>query len=144
MIGMITLIAVVVVLAGIVGFVIWRRRMPAMLNTEFYQERWHELQKLLRDKAQWAQAIIDADQLLDNALKKKKFRGRSMGERLVKAQRLFSDNDSVWFGHKLKAKIDSEPDLKLKEKEVKQALLGIRQALKDVGALPSGQPGNQK
>ncbi len=59
-----------------------------------------------------------------------------MGERLVQAQHLLSDNDGVWFGHKLRAKIETDPAAKLKEKEVKSALVGIRQALKDLGALP--------
>jgi len=54
---------------------------------------------------------------------------------LVKAQRLFSDNDGVWFGHKLRARIDADPVAKLKESEVKQALIGIRQGLKDLGAM---------
>jgi hypothetical protein len=60
-----------------------------------------------------------------------------MGERMVKAQRLFTDNDGVWFAHKLRNKIDADPTIKLKESEVKQALVGFRQALKDLGALPN-------
>jgi hypothetical protein len=42
----------------------------------------------------------------------------------------------VWFGHKLRNKIETDPDMKLKEDDVKGALLGIRRALKDIGALP--------
>jgi hypothetical protein len=115
---------------------VWRWWRPARLNTVFFQERWKELQKLLRNKEQWAAAILDADKLLDTALKKKRIRGRNTGQRLVRAQRLFSDNDSLWFGHKLRNKIAADPQMKLREKDVKQALVGIRQALKDVGALP--------
>jgi hypothetical protein len=111
------------------------KRKPKTLNVEHFQEKWKELQALLKDKTQWAEAITEADSLLDEALKKRRMRGRSMGERLVKAQRDFSDNDGVWFGHKLRNKIDSQPDTKLKQKEVKQALMGIRQGLKDLGAL---------
>jgi len=136
------IVAVVLVLAAI-GFVFWRRR-PKPLDPAFFQERWKELQALLRDKTQWPKAITEADKLLETALKKKRFRGRTMGERMVKAQRQFSDNDSVWFGHKLRNKLDTEPETKLKEAEVKQALVGIRQALKDVGALPDAQSRNQK
>jgi hypothetical protein len=128
---------------AIVVYLVLRYR-PKKLDADLFQDQWKQLQKLLRDKAQWPTAIIEADTLLDMALKKKKLRGRSMGERMVKAQRLFTDNDSVWFGHKLRSKIDAEPDVKLKETEVKQALVGIRQGLKDIGALPNGQPGNKK
>lgn len=126
-------IAVVVVLATVV--LVWLKRRPKQLNTDYFQERWQELQKRLRDKAQWGEAVLEADNLLDEALKKRRIKGRNMGERLVKAQRQFSDNDSLWFGHKLRSKIDGDPTTKLKETEVKQALLGIRQALKDMGAL---------
>lgn len=123
-----------IVLAGVATLLLLRRP-KKKLKTAYFHGRWQELQKQLSDKTNWAAAILDADRLLDEALKKKRFRGRSMGERLVKAQRLFSDNDSVWFGHKLRNKIDADPALKLTQKEVKQALTGIRQALKDLGAL---------
>ncbi|HSW66394.1 MAG TPA: hypothetical protein VLI54_04635 [Bacillota bacterium] len=128
--------AAAIILLGLLGFLLWRRLRPRPLKTEYYQEKWLELQKLCRDKTQWAQAILNADKLLDEALKKRRVRGSTMGERLVKAQRLFTDNDSLWFAHKLRNKLDAEPGIKLKEKDVKQALMGSRQALKDVGALP--------
>lgn len=143
MIATVTLAIVALLVLAAAGFWLWRRR-PQPLNTDIFQEQWQELQKLLRDKSRWSEAVVHADQLLDSALKKRRIRGRTMGERLVKAQRLFTDNDSVWFGHKLKAKLEAEPDFKLKEKEVKQALLGIRQALKDVGALPDAKSRSTK
>ena len=128
----------VLVLAA-ASLIYWLHHRPAKLKTEYYQEKWKELQGMLRDKQKWALAVVDADNLLDSALKKKHISGHSMGERLVKAQRMFTDNDGIWFGHKLRNKIDADPTVKLKEAEVKQALVGIRQGLKDVGALPNGQ-----
>lgn len=144
MLILIILGVVVLAAASFVGFTLWRKRPQELKATEYYEGQWKELQGLLKDKAQWANAITTADKLLDAALKKRHIRGRSMGERLVKAQRLFSDNDSLWFGHKLRNRIDADPTVKLKEPEVKQALLGIRQALKDVGALPDASARNQK
>lgn len=130
------IVAGAVLLLVLAAFLWWRFKRPRALDVAYFQSRWKELQARLRDKSQWAEAILDADKLLDTALKKKRIRGGSMGVRLVKAQRLFSDNDGVWFGHKLRNKIDADPTIKLKESEVKQALVGIRQALKDLGALP--------
>ena len=115
------------------------RRVGRKLKVERFEARWLELQKLCKDVLTWPDAVHEADKLLDIALKKKHFRGKTMGERLVKAQRLFTDNDSVWFGHKLRTRLDHEPDLKLKEADVKNALMGIRQALKDLGALPGSK-----
>ena len=58
-----------------------------------------------------------------------------MGERLVAAQRALSDNDAVWFAHKLRNRLVHEPDVKLRQNEAKKALAGFRQSLKDLGAM---------
>lgn len=137
MMTIIIIVAAVVILLGGVGFVFWRRRRP--IDTHRFQENWKELQKLCRDKATWPQAVLNADKLLDEALRKRRFGGKTMGERMVKAQRNFTDNDGVWFGHKLRSKIEAEPETKLKEDDVKDALIGIRQGLKDLGALPDSK-----
>src|SRR5205085_1036068 len=99
-----------------------------------YQKRWSELQAYCKTKETWPEALFAADKLLDKALIKKGFKGKSMGERLVSAQRTFTDNDDLWYAHKLCKKLHENPDTKLREKEVKTALIGFRQALKDLGA----------
>ena len=58
-----------------------------------------------------------------------------MGERLVSSQRQLSDNDGVWYAHKLRNRLVHETDVSLKEGDVKKALISIRQALKDLGAV---------
>jgi hypothetical protein len=116
-----------------VGFLL--RRKPKALNQEYYTERWQALQKLCKDKSTWPLAVIDADKLLDDALKRRKYKGKTMGERLVSAQRDIKDNDGVWFGHKLRNRLVHENNVKLTERDVKDALIGIRAVLKDLGAL---------
>jgi len=111
------------------------RRRPKKLNKDYYNNRWQALQKLLKEKSTWPLAVIDADKLLDDVLKRSKYKGKSMGERLVSAQRDISDNDAVWFGHKLRNRLVHESNVNLSQKDVKDALLGIRQAMKDLGAL---------
>ena len=111
------------------------RRKPAKLQTVYYTERWRELQKQCADKNTWPLAIIDADNLLDKALRARKYKGKSTGERLVAAQHALSANDSVWFGHKLRNKVVHEEARKLRKQDVLEALGGFRQALKDLGAL---------
>ena len=105
------------------------------VKTKYFQQKWIDLQKFCADKKTWSLAIIKADDLLGEALKKRKFNGKNIGEKLVVAQPVFSDNELVWFGHKLRGKIDQDPEIKMKENEVKKALIGIKQALKDLGAL---------
>ena len=128
------LIAGAALLALVILASIFAKR-PRKLNQAHYRTKWQDLQKLLNDQATWPLAIIDADKLLDDALKAHKYRGKTMGERLVAAQRDIQANDDVWFGHKLRNRLVHEHDVKLKERDVKDALLGIRHALKDLGAL---------
>lgn len=119
----------------VIVIVVRRRRMPKDLNIEYFQMRWKDLQKMCRDKKTWPLAIIDADKLLDEALRKRRYRGKTMGERLVTAQHSLSNNDGVWFAHKLRNKLVHEQHTGLTEEDVKSALIGFRQALKDLGAL---------
>lgn len=100
-----------------------------------FRPKWRSLQKDLKDKTNWPEAVIDADKLLDKALIKRGYKGQAMGERLVNAQRDLTDNDAVWFGHKLANRIREEENFKLVEKDVKDALIGFRQGLRDLGAL---------
>jgi hypothetical protein len=127
--------AIVVLLVLVFGVSFLLKRKPKTLNQAYYQERWQKLQGMLKDKETWPLAVIDADKLLDDALKRSKYRGKTMGERLVSAQRDISNNDGTWYGHKLRNRIVHESDIKLREREVKDALIGIRSALKDLGAL---------
>lgn len=118
---------------GLITFVAKRPRKD--LDRQYFTKKWNELQKLCGKSETWPMAVIQADSLLDEALRKRHFKGKTMGERLVSAQRTMTDNDTMWFGHKLRNKLVHETDIQLTEKEVKKALLGLRQALRDVGAL---------
>ena len=127
--------AVVVIVMLVAGSGILLKRRPKRLNKEYYQQRWQVLQGLLKDKSTWPLAVIDADKLLDDALKRLHYKGKTMGERLVSAQHDIGNNDGVWFGHKLRNRLVHETNVKLTEKTVKEALVGVRSALKDMGAL---------
>lgn len=117
----------------IVGFVF--RKRAYQLDKRYFSRRWNKVQKLCGDKKTWYKAIIDADNLLDEALKRKHFKGKSTGERLVSAQRYLSANDTVWLSHKLKNKIEEQELNKITKKETIEALTSYRMALKDLGAI---------
>jgi hypothetical protein len=108
---------------------------PRTLNKASFQSSWSDIQKLCGNKDTWPLAVINADKLLDDALKKLRFRGKTMGERMVAAHKSFTDSDGAWYGHKLRNKLVHEHNIQLKERDIKDALVGIRQALKDLGAL---------
>lgn len=127
------ILAVILLVVGAGGF--WAHRRPRNLNKPYYRERWQSIQTLLGNKSTWPLAVINADKLLDDALRRCRYKGKTMGERLVSAQRDIHDNDAVWYGHKLRNRLVHESEVYLKERDVKEALLGLRAALKDLGAL---------
>ncbi len=129
--GVIVFGIVVLVLIGYFG----RKVVPSHLNQQYYQKKWTELLAKVKTTDGMSLAVIDADKLLDEALKKRHFKGKTMGERLVSAQRTLTDNDSVWFAHKLRNKLVHESNIRLKKRDVQKALAGFRQGLRDVGAL---------
>ena len=131
------IILLVALLIAMVTLLIRQRIRPAVrrFNRAKFQADWQEIQRLCKTTETWPLAVINADKLLDQALKQCRTKGKTMGERLVASQRSFSDNDSVWFGHKLRNRIVHEEMAKLRQQDVQGALRGFRQALKDLGAL---------
>jgi len=126
----------IIIFGSLVLFAISRlaRRRTPKLDQNYFQSQWMELLARVKTPEGMMLAIIDADKLLDEALKKHHFRGKTMGERLVAAQRALTDNDAVWYAHKLRNRLVHEPNVRLKKSEAKNALAGFRQGLKDLGA----------
>ena len=127
-----------IILFGVIVLAVLTRFKPqrqARLDQRFFQLQWAELLARVKTPEGMILAVVDADKLLDHALRKRHFKGKTMGERLVSAQRIISDNDSVWYAHKLRNRLVHEPNVKLKKKEAQAALAGFRQGLKDLGAL---------
>lgn len=126
-------VILIVILAILLSSI--RRLNTKKLKNDKIFERWVKLQKNCATRKTWPNAIIEADQLLDDVLKCKGYKGKTTGERLVAAQHDISSNDGVWFGHKLSKQISNKDVRTIKKQDVLDALAGIRQALKDLGAL---------
>jgi tryptophan 2,3-dioxygenase len=112
-----------------------KRQRGSALNPDEFMARWKDLQKYCAQRKTWPLAIVEADNLLADALKKRRYKGKTTGERLVAAQRTLTDNEGVWFGHKLRNRIVHEDVRKLRKQDVLEGLNGFRQALRDLGAL---------
>lgn len=124
----------IVVIAGLVLLVgmgqFTRRR--SGLDTKYYRDRWQKIEQVQKmGEAGWQVAIIQADKLLDRALKERGFAGETMGERLKSSHA----GDKIWAAHKVRNRIAHESDVKLNAIVVNQALRGFKQGLKNVGAL---------
>jgi hypothetical protein len=123
---------------GIVMLVVitrFSRLRPTRVDQTYFQQQWAELLARVKTPEGMMLAIIDADKLLDEALRRHHMKGKTMGERLVSAQRMLRDNDAVWYAHKLRNRLVHEPNIRLKKKEAQLALSGFRQGLRDLGAL---------
>lgn len=107
-----------------------RRKQPKR-----FKESWLEIQRLCASKQTWGLAVINADKLLEKALKLKHYKGKTMGERMVAAQREISDNDSLWYAHNLAKKILDDKSAALRESQAKKALVGVGKGLRDLGLL---------
>lgn len=131
-----TLLAIVALglLALFAGYGATRMR-SSSLNKDTFKKRWQEIQALLKTAEGQQLSIIEADKLLDDALKKLRFSGKTMGERLVSAQRNLSNPNNVWSAHKLRNRLVHETGLKVSQRQVRSALQAFRTALKDLGAL---------
>ncbi len=130
-------LVIAIVFGLVVLFLVSRlvKHKPRRLNQQYYQKKWLEILVRVKTYDGMILAVIDADKLLDEALRKRKYGGKTMGERLVAAQHEISDNDAVWYAHKLRNRLVHEPTMRLRKNEAKNALAGFRQSLKDLGAL---------
>lgn len=126
-------IAALLIVVGVAG--LFAKKRFGKLDSKKFLIRWNELQKQCASKNTWPLAIINADKLLDDALKSSHYKGKTMGERLVAAQRDLTDNDGVWYGHKLRNKLVHEEYGNIKKRDVQKVLVSFRQALRDLGAL---------
>jgi len=110
---------------------------PAQLDVEKYRSRWLTIeQQLKRDEiSSYHLCILNADKLLDQALREKGFKGETMGERMKNAREIWNNANAVWTAHKLRNQIAHETDVRVEYEEVRRALAAFKQGLKDLGAI---------
>jgi len=118
----------VFILGIVVLFLISRRKKVISEGAEgFVRNQW----RMISHGANPKNDIIEADKLLDFVLGKYGFKG-SLGEKLKKSKRLFSDIDGVWQAHKLRNKIAHQLNFTLSSKEVSVALASFKKAFIDL------------
>lgn len=128
------IIIVGMILLAIIVFV--KHPTARQLDKEKYRGRWLTItHNLMDDPASLHLAIMEADKLLDSALREKGIPGDTMGERLKSGKTIFSDRNGVWSAHKLRNQLAHEHDVSLDMRKTRAALERFRVALKDVGAL---------
>ena len=133
---MMLMFAFVVILCGAILLAIVTRG-HKQLDKHKYRSKWLTIEgSLLKESvSSYHMAILNADKLLDLALKEAGYKGSTMGERLKSAKQVFSNRNAVWAAHKLRNQIAHETDVRVEYDAARRALASIKQALKDVGAI---------
>lgn len=72
------------------------------------------------EKVNWQIILIEADKLLDYALKNKRITGETMGERLKNAKVFFDKRfyDQIWKAHKTRNKLAHEININVADKQL--------------------------
>ncbi len=132
-------ILVAVLLAAVVGviYLMVISRTSTTLHVERYQTQWLAIENSVsRDTpASWQVAIMNADKLVDQALRERKFKGKTMGERMKSAQKVWSNANYVWGAHKVRNQLAHDVNVQLTYEITLRSLSAFKQALKDLGAI---------
>lgn len=131
------LIAILIIAVVAVIYLTMTMRSSPSLNRERYQAKWLAIEhSLVRDNpATYPMAVLNADKLVDLALKERRFKGQTMGERMKSAQSVWRNANHVWGAHKIRNQLAHEHDYQIDHQTALRALAAFKQALKDLGAI---------
>lgn len=101
------------------------------------KKRWEEVERMADTSGEMSRklAVIEADKLLDHALKALAMPGTTLGERLKFAQYKYPELREVWFAHKIRNQLAHEASFHLDSRLAKNALRSFRKALERLGAI---------
>lgn len=122
------IIAFVVLDLALVGWVIYRRSKPKLSAGEqdFIRRQW----QMIISSPNQKQNILEADKLLDFVLGKYGYVG-TLGEKMQKAGKVFSNSNGIWNAHKLRNRLAHELSYEPSQTEGQIALANFKQAFKD-------------
>lgn len=131
------LIAILIIGGALFAVLVITRQSTRHLDVTKYRSRWLKIEQVLsRDQpASYQLAVLEADKLLDQALREKGIAGQTMGERMKAFNTRWSNANAVWSAHKLRNQIAHETDVRVSFDDTRRALGGFKQGLKDVGAI---------
>lgn len=131
------LLGVLILAVVLILFISIKGKVAPSLNRQKYQTHWLEIENSIsRDNLASCQvAIMNADKLLDHALKDRHVKGENMGERMKNAQTLWHNANHVWTAHKVRNKLAHEPGASVSYELTLQTLSAYKQGLKDLGAI---------
>jgi hypothetical protein len=131
--------AIAILICAVLLFVAINLTKPhkIQLDKEKFQRDWLVIENSIQkdNPASWHLALINADKLVDSALRELRFSGQTMGERLKNSKDKFSSPNSIWHAHKLRNVVAHENDAQINFDQTRRAMSSFKQALKDLGAI---------
>jgi len=127
------LIIIVIAVVILVMISLANKTVPKGIDKVHFKNEWNDIALLANDPKTRPMSIINADKLLDQALKCLGYGGDTMAQRLISAKNQLRSRDEVWSAHKLRNKLVHESLLEPSEKTIKNALKGYYKAFRDLG-----------
>lgn len=136
--------SIVFIFAGIIiigallfAFICVTKKGARRLDVERYRVKYLVIENSLKrdEPSSYHLSVLNADKLVDQALRERGIRGKTMGERMKSSVTLFSDRNGIWTAHKLRNMVAHEPDAKVTYDQARHALACFKKALKDLGAI---------
>ena len=149
-IGLSVLLAAILVVALLKIDRYWNERLAILRKTvtaspeakkpgeDIFDARWQEVREHIKstNAAEWRFAVIEADKILDDLLKKAKYPGDTFGERLMLMQPGdLATLDNIWSAHKLRNTIAHNPDYQVSYAEAREAIENYEKAIRELGEL---------
>ena len=101
------------------------------MDQSYFIKHW----KAIEAKEDYSIAVIKADSLLDEAMKRARIKGNTTGERLNNSIGFLKNVNATWSAHKLRNRIAHDHEKSPTAIECQKALRQFKKALKDLGAL---------
>lgn len=135
--SIIILFAIVIVLGAVLFGIITLSKRGVKLDVERYRVSWLAIeQSIVKDnEGSYHLAIINADKLVDQALKECGYAGQTMGDRIKSTRGKLSHRNELWNAHKLRNRIAHETGVRVSYPQMRRALGGFKHTLKDLGAI---------
>lgn len=124
-----------VIMAIVLRKLLTRADLHGMTREEI-KTKWQEIERISEQGLMGSKmAIVEADKLLDGALKSLMMPGDTMGERLKVAGYKYPELKRVWFAHKLRNQIVHESSFEISSRQASSAMHEYKKALKVIHVL---------
>ena len=129
-------LAIILLLIGKVRHFLNSRRFDLSSRASM-KRRWREIIEMARQPGEVSLklAVMEADKLLDQALKTLAMPGQTLGERLKFAAYKYPQLNKVWWAHKVRNQLAHEASYHLDRSLGVKALKAFREALNILGAI---------